>query len=135
MDVLRALALGQLRLGPGELEPFSREVAVERSLRGCHEGSFGALAAGPASAERDAHHAAPADADRLELDAKPVEIRTAREPGGGGQAHAASLLGADHLERLAVRLAALLLHLRDDDAPAAPDDEIELVPAGVDVGA
>ena len=93
VDVLRALALGELCLGPGELESLSRELAVERCLRCGHERSFGALVTGPPSGERDALHAAAAYADRLELDVEPVEVGTAREPGGRREPDATSFSG------------------------------------------
>ena len=49
------------------------------------------------------------------------------KPGLGGAANAPLLLGANHLERIAVAVAALLLHLAEDQPPTAPDDEVELV--------
>ena len=40
--------------------------------------------------------------------------------------HAARLLVVDHLQRVPERRAALLLHLDDENAAAAPQDEVEL---------
>ena len=133
VDVLRALPLGKLRLGPGELEPFSRELAVERGLRLGHDSSFAAPAAGPLSTERDAHDAVTAHSDRLERHFEPDELGSAGEPRVGGGAHASGLLGPDHLERVAVCVAPLLLHLRDHDAASTADDQVDLVPASANV--
>jgi len=44
-------------------------------------------------------------------------------------AKAALLLAADHLDRIAVPVAPLLLHLDEREAAAAPDDQVELVAA------
>ena len=56
-----------------------------------------------------------------------------REPGLGGAAEPAALLGGHHLERMAVVRARLSLHLAEDNPPAAADDQIELVASGPDV--
>src|SRR5438034_8051665 len=45
----------------------------------------------------------------------------------------ALLLGANHLEGVAVALTALALDLDEHESPATADDEVELVPARPDV--
>jgi hypothetical protein len=56
-----------------------------------------------------------------------------REPRVRAGTDASALLAVDHLERMPEVRAALLLHLRDHDALPAPQDEIQLVPAGTHV--
>jgi hypothetical protein len=52
-----------------------------------------------------------------------------REPGLCGAADAALFLGPDHLGRVAVARAVLLLHLAEDEPAAAPGDDVYLVAA------
>jgi hypothetical protein len=56
------------------------------------------------------------------------------KPRLGGTEEAPPLLGADHLERVAVRLTRLRLDLGEDEPTAPPQDDVELVAgrAGVD---
>jgi hypothetical protein len=57
------------------------------------------------------------------------------KPGLGGAPQPPPLLRRDHLERMAERVAALALDLAEDEPAPAPDDQVELVPAGPDVRA
>src|SRR5205823_6435387 len=61
------------------------------------------------------------------------ELRVRGEPRLGGTAKAALLLGADHLERVAVPGAALCLHLAEDQLPTAAQDQVDFVAADPDV--
>ncbi|OFW75729.1 MAG: hypothetical protein A2Y55_10470 [Actinobacteria bacterium RBG_16_68_12] len=47
--------------------------------------------------------------------------------------HPPRLLRVDHLERVAEAVPALLLHLDDEEATPAPEDEVELVASRVRV--
>src|SRR5438132_9224058 len=77
----------------------------------------------------DALEAAVGERDDLEAHLEPLQLRMCGEPGLGGTAQAALLLGSHHLERIAVATAALRLHLHEREPPAAADDEVELVAA------
>jgi len=75
-----------------------------------------------------------ADSSGLEHDVEPAELRMRREPTGGRGMDATDLLRVDHLERVAERRTALLLHLDDDHGSSAPKHEIELVAANASIG-
>src|SRR5579864_9508955 len=82
----------------------------------------------PAILERVGNPAQPAlpHANDVEADVEAVELGPSREPRLRRAAHAALLLGADHLRRIAERGAALLLHLDEAQRPAASRDEVDL---------
>ena len=69
------------------------------------------------------------DTDHLETDLEIGQLRPRREPRLRRPAYTTQLLRIDHLERIAVPIAGLLLHLDDEESPAAADDQIELVAA------
>src|SRR5439155_8423227 len=73
------------------------------------------------------------EADHLEAQIQRRKLGVGREPRLGSLAQAALLLLRDHLERIAVSVAALRLHLDERELPSAAHDEIELVPADPDV--
>ena len=67
-----------------------------------------------------------------------VERPTRRVPGEPrlrGEPQPPQLLLVDHLERVAEPVAGLALDLAEDEPPAAPDDQVELVAARPDVRA
>ena len=84
--------------------------------------------------ERNALDPAPADACSLEHEIELGKIRVRREPGVRGGVHSPHLLLVDHFERVAVPGTSLLLHLDDEKAAAAPQNEIELVATDACVG-
>jgi hypothetical protein len=74
-----------------------------------------------------------AHCDDVEGTVEVCQLRMRGEVGVPCAGEPALLLGADHLEGVAVALAALALDLDEDESPAAADDEVELVPARPDV--
>jgi hypothetical protein len=73
------------------------------------------------------------NARRLERDLEIRRLGMCSEPSTSRRPHAPALLRVDHLERVAEVLPALLLDLHDEQTPASPENEIELVAAGADV--
>src|SRR5205823_8453183 len=73
------------------------------------------------------------EADHLEAQIQPRELGAGREPHLRCLAQPALLLLRDHLERIAVSVAALRLHLDERELPSAAHDEVELVPADPNV--
>jgi hypothetical protein len=71
--------------------------------------------------------------DDVESDLERCELGMRREPAFRGTAQAALLLGSDHFSRLSEAVAALLLHLTEDDPRTAPGDHVELVAGRPDV--
>ena len=57
------------------------------------------------------------------------------EPGLGGTSEPTAFLRRHHLERMAEIGGRLAFHLAEDDSPASPDDEVELVASRPDVRA
>src|SRR5207248_3049025 len=72
--------------------------------------------------------------DDLERHLEAVEVAARREPRLRRLPQAPLLRRAYHLDRVAVLGPRLRLHLDEDEPPAAPYDEVELVPAGPRVG-
>jgi hypothetical protein len=73
------------------------------------------------------------DARRLELDVETAELGMRGQPTRSGGPDATDLLLVDHLERVAELGTTLLFDLDDEDAPAAPEHEVELVAADAHV--
>ena len=59
----------------------------------------------------------------------------AGDPGLGGPSEPTALLRRHHLERMAEVCGCLAFHLAEDDPPATPDDEVELVASSPNVRA
>src|SRR5439155_3314451 len=68
-----------------------------------------------------------ADGHDVEGDLEPCRLRMACEPGVGRESKATLLLVVHHLQRVAEPLAQLLLHLAEDQPPAAANDDVKLV--------
>jgi hypothetical protein len=147
MDVLRPLALGELRLRPGELEIMRRDLGVERSLRARHVSSFAAGTFTPGAQEtgsdlseipgvlekRDSLDLSPAHPCGLDREPERGRLGMRCEPRPGRRVHTTLLLFVDHLERIAERRSSLLLDLDDQQPPPSTEDEIQLVAACADV--
>jgi hypothetical protein len=84
--------------------------------------------------EWDALDPTPADACSLEHEVELGELGVPGQPCLRSGVDAPHLLLVDHLERVAVPGTSLLLHLNDDEAPPAPQHEIELVATNARVG-
>jgi hypothetical protein len=74
------------------------------------------------------------DGDDLEAAIERPTLGMSRKPCLGRSTQAPAFLRRHHLERMAVVVVRLALDLAEDDAAAAPDDQVELVAAGPDVG-
>src|SRR3989304_6191234 len=70
----------------------------------------------------------PPHGGNLEGDLEPGELRVTRQERLRRAAHAAALLRADRLQGIAEAVARARLHLAEDDPPAPPQNEVELVP-------
>ena len=127
VDVLRPLALGQVPLGPREVEV---DVGVERVLGRGHPRQFDAEVRKPRP---------PAPAGRSE---RPITSKETSSP--ADLRMPASQASAAHRSRRCFssstissgspkRAPELLLHLAEDQPPAAPDDDVELVTGHPDV--
>src|SRR5438105_7113947 len=81
----------------------------------------------------DALEATVGECDDLEAHLEPFQLRMRGEPGLGGTAQAALLLGGHHLERVAVPTPTLRLHLDEREPPAPAHHEVELIAADPDV--
>src|SRR6058998_3700221 len=75
----------------------------------------------------DALDAAAAHGDDLHRVLEITRGGVCGEPGLGRALDAAELLVVDHLERVAVTLTGLVLHLDEDNATAAAHDQVDLV--------
>ena len=126
VDVLRPLALGKLGLRPRELEVL-REVAVERGLRRCHDGS----STDPARVLRQRNALDLPAAHRCRLE-RHLERRRARgAPRASRRPRRARAAPSPRRSSRADRRtgARLLLHLDDEQRPPAAQDEVELIAA------
>jgi hypothetical protein len=65
--------------------------------------------------------------DDVEANLERRELGMRREPTFRSTAQAALLLGSDHFSRLSEAVAALLLHLTEDEPRTAPGDHVQLV--------
>jgi hypothetical protein len=74
------------------------------------------------------------DAHGFEYEIEARELRVVGEPGLRPRLHATHLLRVDHLERISISLAALLLHLDDEQPLPTAQHEIELVATSAGVG-
>src|SRR5688500_2789939 len=86
-----------------------------------------------AALNRDALELPRPDGDDLEPVVQAGRARIADEPRLRRAPHPPQLLRADHLERVAEAVAALPLHLAEDEPSAAAGDQVELVASGPDV--
>ena len=73
--------------------------------------------------------------DDLEPAFERQKRRVPGQPRLRGEPQPPQFLLVDHLERVAEPIAGLPLDLAEDEPTAAPDDQIELVPAGPDIRA
>jgi len=79
--------------------------------------------------ERDPLDPPSVNTDGLDGELEPRRLRMGGEPGTRSGEHTPRFLRVDHLERMPEVGTALLFHLDDHEATAAPEHEIELVPA------
>src|SRR5918999_1302708 len=98
------------------ISPRARRASISAISRQAR--SFKASIAG---SKRICEPRQPATVDRHDVEPNlgVLKVSPRRKPGLGRPAHAALLLGADHLQGLAVAVPALLLHLAEDEPATA----------------